>query len=34
MALAGLAALLFERLRVPAAAWRSLALISLLERPG
>ena len=34
MALAGLAALLFERLRVPSAAWRSLALISLLERPG
>jgi hypothetical protein len=34
MALAGLAALLFERLTLAPAAWRSVARIALLERPG
>ncbi len=34
MALAGLAALLFERLVLAPAAWRSVALVALLERPG
>jgi len=34
MALAGLVALLFERLVVAPAAWRSVALVALLERPG
>jgi hypothetical protein len=34
MALAGLVALLFERLTLAPAAWRSTARIALLERPG
>jgi hypothetical protein len=34
LALAGLAALSFQRLLLAAAAWRSVALVALLERPG
>src|SRR5581483_7855851 len=34
MALAGLAALLFKRLNLAPVAWRSVARIALLERPG
>ena len=34
MALAGLVALMFERLVLAPAAWRSVALVALLERPG
>jgi hypothetical protein len=34
MALAGLAALMFERFSVAPAAWRSVARLALLERPG
>jgi hypothetical protein len=34
MALAGLAALIFERLNLAPAAWRSVARLALLERPG
>jgi hypothetical protein len=34
LALAGLVALLFQRLLLAPAAWRSTALVALLERPG
>jgi hypothetical protein len=34
LALAGLARLLCERLRLPSVIWRPVAFVSLLERPG